>query len=48
MPVAAERPASLLDHTIGPEQERRGNREAQCLRGLQIDDELELGSLLDR
>ena len=38
----------LFDHLIGPEQHGLGNREAQRPGGLEIDDELELGCLLDR
>ena len=37
----------LLDHLIGPAQQRRRDRQAECLGGLQIDDQLELGGLLD-
>ena len=38
--------APLLDHLVGPEEERRGDRHAERLRRLQIDDQLER-SLLD-
>src|SRR5580704_14499229 len=37
----------LLDHLIRPLQERRRDREAEGLGGLEVDDELELGGLLD-
>src|SRR6185503_14869337 len=38
----------LLDHLIGPLSERLGDYEAEGLRGLEVDDELELRGLLDR
>ena len=38
----------LLDHLIGPLQERRRYREAERLRGLQVDDQIELRGLLHR
>ena len=34
--------APLLDHLVGPQQERLRNRQAERLRGGQIDDEIEL------
>ena len=37
-----------LDHLVGAQQERFGNREAERLGGGQIDDEIEFGRLLDR
>jgi hypothetical protein len=37
----------LLDDLIGPQQECLRDREPQRLRGLQVDDQLELGRLLD-
>src|SRR5215475_4386961 len=40
--------APLFDHLIGPCEERRWNRQAECLGGLQVDDQLELGGLLHR
>src|SRR5262245_19061638 len=36
-----------LDHLISPSQHRRRDRESHCLGGLEIDDQLELGGLLD-
>src|SRR5215813_6621062 len=39
--------ASLLDHLIGPCQQRLRDRQAQRLGRLQVDDQLELGRLLD-
>jgi hypothetical protein len=33
---------NLLDHLVGVLQERLRDREAECFRGLEIDDELEL------
>ena len=45
----AQLPAtSSFDHLIGAEQQGRGHREAEGLRGLRVDDELELCRLLDR
>src|SRR5260370_25134675 len=38
----------LLDHLIRPLQERRRDRQAEGLGGLEVDDQLELGGLLDR
>ena len=37
----------LLDHLIRPLQERRRDREAEGLGGLEVDDQLELCGLLD-
>ena len=42
------RASSLLDHLIGPLEEQRGDRQAERLRGFQIDYQLELGGLLHR
>src|ERR1700730_10465866 len=39
--------AGLLDHLIRPLQERRRDREAEGLGGLEVDHQLELGRLLD-
>jgi len=39
--------AASLDRLIRPQQQRRRNREAERLRGLEVDDQLELGGLLD-
>src|SRR5882724_10699128 len=39
---------SLLDYLTRLQQKRWGNPQAQCLGGLEVDDELELGWLLDR
>ena len=36
-----------MDHLIRPREHRRWDRQAEGLRGLQIDDELELRRLLD-
>src|SRR5258708_16523721 len=38
----------LFDHLIRPQQERLRNREPECLGGLEVDDEIELGGLLNR
>jgi hypothetical protein len=37
-----------LDDLIRPQQERRRNRQAERLGGLEVDDQLERGRLLDR
>ena len=37
----------LLDHLIRPLQERRWDRQAEGLGGLEVDDQLERGGLLD-
>ena len=37
----------LLDDVVGPEQERLRDRQAERLRGIQIDDQLELCGLFD-
>jgi hypothetical protein len=39
---------SLLNHLIRPLEERRQDRQTECLGGLEIDDQLELGWLFDR
>src|SRR5215475_4789882 len=38
----------LFDHLVGTEDERLWNREADRLRGLQVDHQLKCGWLLDR
>jgi hypothetical protein len=40
--------ASLFDHLVGKQLDRRRHVEPQCLGGLHIDDKLEFGRLLDR
>jgi hypothetical protein len=40
--------ARLSDHLVGAQQERFGDRQAERLGGREIDDEVELGRLLDR
>jgi len=37
----------LLGHLVRPKQQQRRDRQAERLRGLEVDDELELGWLLD-
>src|SRR6266850_932780 len=39
--------AGSLDHSIGPQQDRRGDGKPKCLRRFQVDDELERRRLLD-
>src|SRR5262245_4876930 len=38
---------SSLDYLLRPRKDRRRDREAERLRGLQVDDEVELRGLLD-
>ena len=38
----------LFDHLIGAGEQCWGNVKADCLGGFQVNDEIELGSLLDR
>jgi hypothetical protein len=40
--------ADSFNHLIRPLQDRRRDRQAERLGGLEVDDELELGGLLDR
>ena len=40
--------ASLLDYLVGDREQRRRHLEAERLRGLEIDHQLELGRLLNR
>ena len=40
--------APSLDHLIRPQQQRRRDRQAEGLGGLEVDDQLELRGLLDR
>ena len=44
--IARSRVGSL-DHVIRPQQQRRRDREAERLGGLEVDDEFELGGLFD-
>src|SRR5215831_1894768 len=37
-----------LDHLVGAGEQRRGHIKAECLRGLEIDHQLDLGGLLHR
>ncbi len=39
---------ALLDHLVGPQQQRLRDREPERLRSLRVDDQLELDWLLDR
>jgi hypothetical protein len=40
--------ASSFDHLVGAGEQRDGESEAQCLGGLEVDDELDLNGLLER
>src|SRR5262249_46402946 len=46
--VPPRRAYDLLDHLIRPQQQIARDREAKCLRRLQVDYQLELRRLLDR
>src|SRR5215469_13483488 len=48
MPSQHVRGCRLLDHLVGEREQRRWDFEAERLGGRQIDDEIELGRLLDR
>src|SRR5207244_1089672 len=39
LPHAVPLLVPLLEHLVGLEEERRRNRQAQCLRGLEVDDQ---------
>ena len=47
-PHAPQQTASLFDHLVGAREKRRRHGQAECLRGLNIDYQLELGRGLDR
>jgi hypothetical protein len=47
-PNALQQTALLFDHLVGAREQRRWHVEAKRLGGGQIDDEIELGRLLDR
>jgi hypothetical protein len=44
---ALARSPDLLDYLVRPRQQRRRDRQAECLRGIEVDDQLELGRLFD-
>ena len=41
-------PRRLLDDLVGTSEESGWDREAECVGGLEVDDQLEFGRLLDR
>jgi hypothetical protein len=43
-----QRKPDLLDDLVGAAYEGQWNGEAECLRGLKIDDQLDFGGLLHR
>jgi hypothetical protein len=45
---ALQQKAWLFDHLVGTMQERLGDRQPERLGGLEIDDEIKFGRLLDR
>jgi hypothetical protein len=45
---APQQTASLFDHLVGAGEQRGRHCEAKCLRRLEIDDQFELGWLLNR
>src|SRR6266436_252331 len=46
-PLSDRSASASLDHLIRPPQQRRWDRQAEGLRGLEVDDQLELRRLLD-
>jgi hypothetical protein len=40
--------SSGIDHFVGAREEGLGNRKIDCFRGFHVDDQLELGRLLNR
>ena len=50
MPLATDAPqlfGSLFDHLVGAGNDLRWHREAKCLGGFEVDDQLDLGDLLN-
>ena len=47
IPRRSEGRMSLFDHLVGVDDKRLRNREAECLRSLEIQNQLEPGWLLD-
>src|SRR5262245_40555930 len=45
--ASAQNRKASLDHLVRPPQQRRRDRQAERLGGLEVDDQLELGGLLD-
>ena len=45
---ANRRIAALFDHLVGEHEQVMRNGEAECIGGLEVDNEIEFGRLLDR
>jgi hypothetical protein len=45
---ATQQTSSLFDHVVGAQQKRFRDRQPECFRDLEVDDQLEFRRLLDR